>query len=99
MPTYHALKTREFEHATTYFIAYEIDAYVCSRSVSFRHCLPRNYFYVTLPLLYCDGFWLVFVMTLDLSCFHGNTQTSRFRHWHGTHWQRTRATIDVEVLG
>ena len=50
-------------------------------------------------LLYCTGYGLASMTTVDLTCFQGNGPTSRVRRWHGTYWQRTRATIKVKLLG
>ena len=52
------------------------------------------------PLLYWDWFRPSFIMTADLSYFHGNGKYPGFRTGTvPTYWQRTPATIKVELLG
>ena len=99
MNTYNNLKTVVSEHT-------EIGIIVCEERC--LHAFSQSVFWALLslgtlrryaPLLYRDGVRLAYIITVDLSCFKGNGQTSRVQHWHGTYWQKTRANIEVELLG
>ena len=99
MDTYNNLKTVVSEHTEIGTIACEERCpHAFSQSI-FRAVLSLEILRRYSPLSYLDGVRLASIMTVDLSCFQGNGKTSRVQHWHGTYWQRTPTTIEVELLG